>query len=395
MVGPELHQVEVTVLMPCLNEVETLASCIRKAHAGCQSVGRSYEILVADNGSTDGSPEIACAEGARVVHVPVRGYGAALRAGIEAARGRFIIMGDADDSYNFAEIAPFVQKWQEGYDLVMGTRLRGEIKAGAMPFLHRRLGNPLLTGIGNLLFHCGLSDYHCGLRGFDRQMMLELNLRTDGMEFASEMVIKAALAGLKLTETPVILWPDGRSRRPHLRTWRDGWRHLRFMLLYSPRWLFLYPGIFLMALGLLVGLWLLPGPKMIGRVTFDVHSLLFAALAILVGFQSVMFALFTRIFAVIEGLLPEDPQLSRLFPYITLEVGLIVGSILILIGAGGSIYGFITWSMFSFGPIPDLTYTLRLVILAVVSLTLGCQVVLSSFFLSVLGLSRRGLNVQK
>ncbi|MBE7470373.1 MAG: glycosyltransferase family 2 protein [Anaerolineae bacterium] len=390
--GPD--GVEITVLMPCLNEAETLAACIHKAHLGCQKIGLRYEILVADNGSSDGSPEIAATAGARVVHVPVRGYGAALRTGIEAARGKFIIMGDSDESYDFSELRPFIEKWQVGYDLVMGTRLRGEIKPGAMPFLHRWLGNPLLTGMGNLLFHCGLSDYHCGLRGFDRQAMLTLDLRTDGMEFASEMVIKAALAKLKMTETPITLWPDGRSRPPHLRTWRDGWRHLRFMLLYSPRWLFLYPGIVLMVLGLGVGLWLLPGPRMIGNVTFDVHTLLFAGLAVLMGFQSITLAVFTKIFAVIEGLLPDDPQLTKMFRYLTLEVGLIVGAVLILIGAGGSVYGFLTWSMFSFGPLPDLTYTLRFVILAVVSLTLGGQVILSSFFLSVLGLSRRGLNIQ-
>jgi glycosyltransferase involved in cell wall biosynthesis len=351
-------------------------------------VDQTYEILIADNGSTDGSPDIARSSGARVVAVPLRGYGAALHAGIEAARGRFVVMADADDSYDFSEIAPFVEKLQAGYTLVMGSRFRGEIKPGAMPFLHRWLGNPILTGIGNLFFRNKLSDYHCGLRGFDKQAILNLNLRTTGMEFASEMVIKAGLAGLKITEIPIVLWPDGRSRPPHLRTWRDGWRHLRFMLLYSPRWLFLYPGFLLMFMGGLVGLWLLPGPRTVGQVTFDVHTLLYAALAILVGFQSVTFAVFTKIFAVVEGLLPEDPLLTKMFDYIVLEVGLAIGFILILIGLAGSIYAFTAWRMLSFGPL-ELTNTLRLIIPAVVSLTLGCQIVLSSFFLSVLGLHRR------
>jgi len=380
--------VELTILMPCLNEAETLAACIHKAHLGCQKMDQTYEILIADNGSTDGSPDIARSSGARVVAVPLRGYGAALHAGIEAARGRFVVMADADDSYDFSEIAPFVEKLQAGYTLVMGSRFRGEIKPGAMPFLHRWLGNPILTGIGNLFFRNKLSDYHCGLRGFDKQAILNLNLRTTGMEFASEMVIKAGLAGLKITEIPIVLWPDGRSRPPHLRTWRDGWRHLRFMLLYSPRWLFLYPGFLLMFMGGLVGLWLLPGPRTVGQVTFDVHTLLYAALAILVGFQSVTFAVFTKIFAVVEGLLPEDPLLTKMFDYIVLEVGLAIGFILILIGLAGSIYAFTAWRMLSFGPL-ELTNTLRLIIPAVVSLTLGCQIVLSSFFLSVLGLHRR------
>jgi glycosyltransferase involved in cell wall biosynthesis len=394
MLRTEAGQIEITVLMPCLNEAETLSTCIRKAHKGCQKTGSSYEILIADNGSSDGSPEIARTEGARVINVPVRGYGAALHAGIQAAQGRFIIIGDADDSYDFSEIAPFVEKWREGYKLVMGSRFRGEIKSGAMPLLHRWLGNPILTGIGNLFFRNKLSDYHCGLRGFEKQAILDLNLRTTGMEFASEMVIKAGLAGLKTTEIPIILWPDRRSRPPHLRTWRDGWRHLRFMLLYSPRWLFLYPGALLMLLGVVIGTWLLPGPQMIGTVTFDVHTLLYAALAILIGFQSITFAVFTRIFAVVEGLLPQDSLLNAVFPYVTLEVGLIIGTVLVLIGLGGSAYAFITWSTLSFGPL-DLTHTLRLIIPAIVSLTLGCQVILSSFFLSVLGLHRQGLEGQQ
>jgi hypothetical protein len=258
-----------------------------------------------------------------------------------------------------------------------------------MPFLHRWVGNPVLTAIGNLFFRNKLSDYHCGLRGFQKQAILDLDLRTTGMEYASEMVIKAVLSNLKIAEIPIILWPDGRTRQPHLRTWRDGWRHLRFMLLYSPRWLFLYPGIILMWLGFIVGIWLLTGPQTIGKVTFDIHTLLYASVAILIGFQSVTFAVFTRIFAVIEGLRSADLQLTRMFRYITLEVGLLVGFIMILIGLGGSIFAFINWSMLSFGPLYDLSYTLRLIIPAVTLLMLGCQIVLSSFFLSVLGLHRR------
>ena len=281
-----------------------------------------------------------------------------------------------------------MQKLREGYDLVMGNRFRGKILPGAMPPLHRYLGNPVLTGLGRLFFKSPVGDFHCGLRAFRKEAIERLGLRTMGMEFASEMIVKATAFGLRVTEIPTTLAPDRRDRAPHLRTWRDGWRHLRFLLLYSPRWLFLYPGVALVALGVLLSAFLLPGPVRIGSVVFDIHTLLFAAMAILIGFQSVVFATFTKIFAISEGLLPEDPRLNRMFEYITLEVGLIAGTALIIAGAGAWVLGLEYWRIQQFGPL-DPEKTLRIVIPGVVCFTLGFQVVLSSFFLSVLGMSRR------
>src|SRR6267378_7884160 len=297
---------ELTILMPCLNEAETLASCISKARAFLARSGCTGEVVIADNGSTDRSPAIAAANGARVVHVAERGYGSALLGGIRAARGKFVIMGDSDDSYDFSRLDAFVEQLRAGFQLVMGNRFRGGILPGAMPPLHRYLGNPVLTGIGRLFFKSPVGDFHCGLRAFRRDAIERLDLRTHGMEFASEMVVKATAFGLRVTEIPTTLSPDGRDRAPHLRTWRDGWRHLRFLLLYSPRWLFLYPGGLLMIIGLLVGLLLLRGPLTVGGVNFDVHTLLYAAMAVIIGFQAIVFAMFTKVFAMSEGLLPED-----------------------------------------------------------------------------------------
>ena len=308
--------------------------------------------------------------------------------GIAAARGKFVIMGDADDSYDFYAVGPFVEKLRAGCDLVMGNRFKGGIAPGAMPALHRYLGNPVLSTLGRIFFHSPCGDFHCGLRGFRREAILRLGLRTTGMEFASEMVVKATLLDLRITEVPTTLAPDGRTRAPHLRSWRDGWRHLRFLLLYSPRWLFLYPGFLLMLLGLAVGGWLLPGPRTIGRVVIDVHTLLYAALAVIVGFQAVVFAVFTKVFAINEGLLPEDRRLDRAMNYVTLEGGLIFGVVLVFAGVAGSIYAVAFLDVHSFGPL-DPSQTLRIVIPSVTSLTLGCQIVLSSFFLSILGLRRR------
>jgi hypothetical protein len=308
--------------------------------------------------------------------------------GIAAARGKYVIMGDADDSYDFASLGPIIRQLREGYDLVMGNRFLGGIKPGAMPPLHRYLGNPVLTTLGRLFFRSPVGDFHCGLRGFSKAAVTNLNLQTTGMEFASEMVVKATLHGMRVTEVPTTLSPDGRTRAPHLRSWRDGWRHLRFLLLYSPRWLFLYPGGLLMLAGLMVLLWLVPGPKVIGSVTFDVHTLLYGAVAIIIGFQSILFAVFTKIFAISEGLLPEDPRLNRAFPYVTLEVGLIVGLLLIIAGLGGSVYAYWYWDRLSFGNL-DPSQTMRVVIPAVTCLTVGCQTLFSSFFLSILGLKRR------
>jgi len=381
--------IEVSVVIPCLNESETLAVCIRKA-LGCLSEnGISGEVIVADNGSTDGSQAIAEAEGARVVPVEAKGYGNALMGGIEAARGRYVIMGDADDSYDFSALGPFIEKLRKGNDLVMGNRFRGGIAPGAMPALHRYLGNPVLSGLGRLFFRCPVGDFHCGLRGFSRKAFGRMKLQTTGMEFASEIVVKATLLGLRIAEVPTTLSPDGRSRPPHLRSWRDGWRHLRFMLLFSPGWLFLYPGLLLMIVGLGVGGWLLPEARQLGGATLDVNTLAYSALAVLLGFQSVLFAVFTRTFVSTQGLGPESRTLNKLYRYVTLETGLIVGGVLIVLGFTGSVAATFGWSEVDFGELNP-SEVLRQVIPSVLAIALGFQIVLASFFLSVLGLKRRG-----
>jgi len=379
---------ELSIVMPCLNESETLATCIKKARNWLIKHNVSGEVVVADNGSTDGSQTIAGVMGARVVDVTAKGYGSALMGGINAARGRYVVMGDADDSYNFSHLSPFLEKLREGYDLVMGNRFAGGIQPGAMKALHKYLGNPVLTGIGRLFFKSPCSDFHCGLRGFSKAAAMKLDLRTTGMEFASEMVVKATLNKLRITEVPTTLFQDGRSRPPHLRSWRDGWRHLRFLLLYSPRWLFFYPGALLMLIGMALCAWLLPGPRHVSSVTLDVHTLLYAAAAIVIGFQAVNFSIFTKVFGMSEGLLPEDPRLNKIFRYITLETGLISGLALLLTGLAVSIYAVSDWGAHSFGTL-DPTKILRLVIPAVTAMTLGSEIILSSFFLSVLGLKRR------
>jgi glycosyltransferase involved in cell wall biosynthesis len=380
---------ELSIVMPCLNEAETLEVCIHKALEFLEAHEIEGEVVIADNGSTDGSPEIAAAAGARVVHVPEKGYGSALMGGIAAARGVYCIMGDADDSYDFTNLMPFVEKLREGYDLVMGNRFKGGIAPGAMPPLHKYLGNPVLTGVGRLFFSSACGDFHCGLRGFRKDAVLALDLQTTGMEFASEMVVKATLLGQRVTEVATTLSPDGRSRPPHLRSWRDGWRHLRFLLLYSPRWLFLYPGFALIVAGTLVLTWLLPGPRVVGDFALNVNTMLYAATAILVGFQSVLFAVFTRIYGINVGLLPMAPKLERLFNYIRLETGLVIGGLLTALGVLGTLIALRGWVEVSFGTV-DPTRVQRLVIPSMLALALGLQTVLASFFLSVLGLRRRG-----
>jgi len=380
--------VEVSIIMPCLNEAETLGICIEKAQRALYEHNIAGEIIVADNGSTDGSQTIAEKMGARVVRVPIKGYGSALMGGISSARGKFTIIGDADDSYDFAAIRPFLDKLREGYDLVMGNRFKGGIKPGAMPVLHRYLGNPVLTGIGRLFFRSPCGDFHCGFRGFSKDAVLKMNLRTTGMEFASEMVVKATLFKMKIGEVPTALSPDGRSRAPHLRSWRDGWRHLRFLFLYSPRWLFLNPGLFLMLIGLIVGVWLLPGPRTIGSVTLDVHTLLYSMAAIFLGFQSVIFAILTKTFAITEGLHPKDARMDKWYRIFTLEKGLLAGALLTLIGLIGSIHALSDWASHWFGPL-DPAQTLRIVVPSILFLILGFQTILSSFFLSVLGMARK------
>ena len=380
--------VELSIVMPCLNEAETIATCIRKAQGFLNANGIAGEVVIADNGSTDGSQSIARSLGARVADIPTKGYGSALSGGIAAARGAYVVMGDADDSYDFSNLMPFLVKLREGYDLVMGNRFKGGIKPGAMPPLHRYFGNPVLTAIGRIFFGSPCGDFHCGLRGFRKTSAVTLDLRTTGMEFATEMIVKATLARLRITEVPTTLSPDGRSRPPHLRSWRDGWRHLRFLLLFSPRWLFLVPGAALMILGTVIAVWLLPGPRRVGAITLDVHTLLYAAMAVLIGFQGLAFAAFTKVFAISEGLLPPDPRLDRVFRYITLEVGLIVGALLVAGGLAGSIYALVFWQSRSFGPLNP-SQVLRTILPAMTMLTLGSEVIFASFFLSVLGLHRR------
>ena len=386
--GAEHGSIEVSVVMPCLNEAETLAACIRKAKSLFAQHGIAGEVIIADNGSTDGSQQIALGEGARVERAIEKGYGSALRAGIAAARGRFIIMGDADDSYDFSAAFPLVEKLREGCDLVMGNRFAGGVLPGAMPPLHRYLGNPVLSGIGRLFFRSPVADFHCGLRGFSRDAVQRMELRTSGMEFASEMVVKASLLKMRIAEVPVQLAPDGRSRPPHLRSWRDGWRHLRFLLLYSPRWLFLYPGAALMLAGLAVGVWLLPAPRSLGPLGLDVHTLLYAAAAVLMGYQAVLFAIFSKVFAIGAGLMPEDERLSRLTRVVRLEAGLSTGAILFAAGLGGSLFAVDIWGQSSFGPLSP-SEILRLVIPSVTAMILGFETILASFFLSVLGLVRK------
>lgn len=380
--------VELTILMPCLNEAATLGTCIAKAQAAIARDHLNAEIVVADNGSSDGSQEIARKLGARVVDIPTKGYGAALLGGIAAAKGEYILMADADDSYDLGNPLPFLEKLREGYDLVMGNRFQGKILPGAMPSLHRYFGTPFLTLLTKIFYKTPIGDVQCGIRGLRKEAIERVGLRSLGMEFASEMVWKSTVYGLRIAEIPTTLAPDGRGRPPHMRSWRDGWRNLRFMLLFSPRWLFLYPGLGLMLLGLTVGIWLLPGPRYIGGVGFDVHTLLYAAAMILVGYQSVTFAVFTKLFAIEEGLMPPDRRFLGLFQYITLEVGVIVGALLVGGGLAISVLAVGYWKRHAFGPL-DPFKTLRLVTPGVVALTIGFQTIFSSFFLSVLGLKRR------
>ncbi len=382
---------DLTILMPCLNEADTLATCIDKARAGLEKAGLSGEVVVADNGSTDGSQELAARHGARVVSVLAKGYGHALMGGIAAARGRFIIMGDADDSYDFLEVPKFAAKLREGFDLVQGCRLPsggGVVKPGAMPFLHRWWGNPMFSFLVRWWFHAPIHDVYCGMRGFTKEFYEGLNQRCTGMEFATEMIIKASLNQVKIAEVPITLHPDGRrAHRPHLKTFRDGWRTLRFFLMCSPRWLFLFPGLLLEVIGVVGYAVALPGLTVRG-ITFDAHTLLFASLAILCGYQSVLFAFFTKTFAMAEGLLPEDPRLSRLFTIVTLERGLLVATVSLLVGLGLLVAAILEWRSVHYQHL-DYARTMRLVIPGATLTALGFQTVLSSFFLSILGLHRR------
>jgi glycosyltransferase involved in cell wall biosynthesis len=382
---------EVSIIMPCLNEADTLAACIGKARRALNEQQIDGEIIVADNGSTDGSQAIAMRLGARLVNVRDKGYGSALMGGILAARGKFIIMGDADDSYDFLETPKFVEKLREGFDLVQGCRLPaggGTVKRGAMPWLHRWWGNPMFSLLARWWFKSSLHDVHCGLRAFRKDVYCVLDQRCTGMEFATEMVIKASLNHAKTVEIPITLHPDGRkAHAPHLRTFCDGWRHLRFYLMCSPRWLFLIPGVGLILLGI-IGYGIAMPMMKFGGVTFDVHTLMFASLAILCGYQSILFALFTKIFAISEGLLPEDPRMNGFFEVVNLEKGLIFSLIVLLIGLTLLLVAVNQWRLTDFGLL-DYSKTMRLVIPGATLTALGFQTILSSFFASILGLRRR------
>ena len=388
---PTNESPEVTLLMPCLNEAETLAGCIAAARVGLAAAGVEGEILIADNGSTDGSQEIAAKLGARVVPVPARGYGNALRAGMTAARGRYLIMGDADMSYDFSKITPFIEKLRAGADLVMGCRMPrggGIIMPRAMPWKHQWIGNPVLTFIGRLLFKCPSQDFHCGLRALTKAAFLKMDLRTTGMEFASEMVIKASLHKLVINEVPITLHKDGRNRPPHLRSWRDGWRHLRFMLLFSPKWLLLYPGILTLLLGGVAFLRLLAGPVMVGGVKFDINTLDVAGLVFLFGYQMILFACFARIYGFTHGLLPPSHELTRAFKVFTLEKGLLGGGVLLLAGLGLIATVLFGWAAKGYGDLNPHDTT-RIVIAGRTLASLGIQTVLFSLIFSYLGLNER------
>jgi hypothetical protein len=383
--------VEVSVVMPCLNEADTVATCVRKAKAALREAGLAGEVVVADNGSTDGSRPLAEAAGARVVPVADRGYGSALMGGIAAARGRFVVMGDADDSYDFGAVPAFVAKLREGYELVQGCRLPsggGTVLPGAMPASHRWLGNPLFSFLVRKLFRSPLHDAYCGLRGFTKSLYERLDLRCTGMEFAIEMLVKASLRGARVAEVPITLHPDGRvAHPPHLRTCRDGWRTLRFLLLYSPRWLFLMPGLLLMLLGAVGYAVAMPGVTVFG-VTFDAHTLLFATLAVLLGYQSVLFAVFSKTFAVSEGLLPPDPRLDSFYRVASLERGLGFAAAAMALGLALLAAAVNQWRLHAFGHL-DYASTMRLVVPGVLSTALGFQTALASFFTSLLRMARQ------
>lgn len=380
---------ELSIVMPCLNEAETLAVCIDKARAYLDRTGIAGEVLIADNGSTDGSQAIAAEHGARVVDIPLKGYGAALMGGIEAARGRYIIMGDADDSYDFSQLDLFVERLRAGDQLVMGDRFKGGIAPGAMPPLHYYLGNPVLSWLGRVLFKSPIRDFHCGLRGFSRDAIRGLGLRTTGMEFASELVVKSTLAGLTIGEVPTTLRKDGRSRPPHLRSWRDGWRHLRFLLIFSPKWLFLYPGLIALVVGLLGSLALLFGPLEIGPIGFDVSSQLYLSALAVVGYQGVVFWLLTKMYGQREGFaLPRGRLFSRLAERVSTESAALFGALAFVAGLAVAVTQVALWGASGFGALDPLD-TIRLAVPATLLMILGAQTVMAGMFLGILSIDHR------
>jgi len=376
-------ELELTILMPCLDEAETLATCIKKAQTYIDQNNVNAEILIADNGSTDGSQEIARKLDARVIDVPRKGYGSALIAGIEAAKGKYVIMGDADDSYDFLNLSPYMEKLRDGYDLVMGNRFRGGIKDNAMPPLHKYIGNPVLSFIGKLFFKIKVDDFHCGLRGFNRERISQLNLVCTGMEFASEMVVKSSLNEYTMAEVPTILSPDGRTRPPHLRSWRDGWRHLQFLLIFSPRWLFLYPGMVLLIVGLIGSVMLARQPVPLGSVTLDIHTLLFMAGSTITGLQLVCFSILGNSLGAKLDLLPDDPLFNRLKKHFSTEGVLVIGAVVFLAGIVYAAISMSAWQQAEFG-ILNPTETMRKVIPAITLVISGVQVFFSAFFFSLI-----------
>jgi glycosyltransferase involved in cell wall biosynthesis len=384
-----IEELELTILLPCLNEAETIETCIDKAMSYLAGSDVSGEVLIADNGSTDGSQQLAAAKGARLVQVRDRGYGSALRNGILAARGRYVVMGDADGSYDLSDLGLFVARLREGYDIVMGNRFRGGIAPGAMPFLHRYLGNPVLSFLGRLFFDVKVGDFHCGLRAFNRERVQALNLHTTGMEFASEMLISAAVRSYRICEVPTTLKKDGRSRPPHLRTWRDGWRHLSFLLMLSPRWLFIYPGFALILFGLCIEAVLFPGPLQIADgVNLEIKTFLVGAVAILIGIQNLTFGLIAQRFAVRYQLLPESKWNYRLVSFLTFERGLIVAISVIGLGTAGFIWSFLTWASVDFGPLTN-PIVLRVLIISLTGIVIGVQLGFTVFLAGIMSIPIR------
>jgi glycosyltransferase involved in cell wall biosynthesis len=366
--------------MPCLNEAETIAICVRKASKFLVRSGIKGEVIVADNGSTDGSHDLALASGARVVGIADKGYGNALIGGINAAQGRFVIMADADDSYDFSELDSLVESLRAGNMMVIGNRFRGGIRSGAMPFLHRFIGNPLLSLMGRMFFSSAIGDFHCGLRGIDRAAALKLGLQAPGMEFASEMIVKATLAGWRIAEVPTTLSPTGRSRRPHLRSWRDGWRHLRFLLLMSPRWLMLYPGTCLIAIGVAAQIAIARGPIVISGVGFDIHTMLYAGGAVILGVQLVLFSVLARAIGVLKNVLPMRPTFSRFLKVFSLERGILLGLLLVAGGLGLAVYSVTTWAQAHLAALEP-TVVMRVAIPSVTLMLTGAEIIFSSFLL--------------
>lgn len=381
-------EIELTILMPCLDEAETLEVCISKASRFLKENNVVGEVLIADNGSTDGSQEIARQNGARVVDIPEKGYGSALRGGSEQAYGKYVIMGDADDSYDFLNLMPFLEKLREGYELVMGNRFKGGIAKGAMPPLHKYLGNPVLSFIGRVFYPSAIKDFHCGLRGYHRESIQNLNLQTTGMEYASEMVVQSTLNELKMIEVPTTLSPDGRSRPPHLRSWRDGWRHLKFLMMYSPNWTFLYPGLILTFIGLAMMIAIGVGSPQIGRVNFGVSTMMYGSTSILIGINIILFSLFTKAYAFHSGFIPNSSKTIENFEKFTVEKGVIAGVVLTLIGLIITIVALVIWGNASFGDL-EAELMMRITIPAATLIAIGVELIFASFFLGILGIKKK------